>query len=73
MAAIEQAVVAELRRNRFVVVVFQPAQVQAYARFKGQQAKNDKLDAALIAACTAAVEETVMTRPIRDCCRSPSI
>jgi transposase len=31
----EQAVVAELRRKRFVVVVFQPAQVRAYARFKG--------------------------------------
>ena len=53
----EQAVVAELRRKRFVVVVFQPAQVRAYARFKGQRAKNDKIDAALIAACTAAVED----------------
>ena len=53
----EQAVVAELRRKRFVVVVFQPAQVRAYARFKGQRAKNDKIDAALIAACTAAVRK----------------
>src|ERR1700710_2969943 len=52
----EQAVVAELRRKRLVVVVFQPAQVRAYARFKGQHAKNDKIDAALIAACTAAVK-----------------
>ena len=51
----EQAVVAELRRKRLVVVVFQPAQVRAYARFKGQRAKNDKIDAVLIAACTAAV------------------
>jgi transposase len=55
--AYEQAVVAELRRKRFVVVVFQPAQVRAYARFKGQRAKNDKIDAALIAACTAAVKK----------------
>lgn len=53
----EQAIVVELRRARFVVVVFQPAQVRAYAKFKLQRAKNDKIDAALIAACTAAVKE----------------
>src|SRR3954447_15220567 len=53
----EQAVVAELRRKRFVVVVWQPAQVRGYARFKGQHAKNDKIDAALIAACTTAVRK----------------
>src|ERR1700730_5077431 len=51
----EQPVVAELRRKGFVVVVFQPAQVRAYAKFHLQRAKNDKIDAALIAACTAAV------------------
>jgi transposase len=53
----EQAVVAELRRKRLVVVVFQPAQVRAYAEFLQQRAKNDKIDAALIAACTAAVKK----------------
>jgi transposase len=53
----EQAVVAELRRKRFVVVVFQPAQVRAYAKFHLQRAKNDKIDAALIAVCTAAVRK----------------
>jgi transposase len=53
----EQPVVAELRRKRFVVVVFQPAQVRAYAKFHSQRAKNDKIDAALIAACTAAVRK----------------
>jgi transposase len=53
----EQAVVAELRRKRFVVVVFQPAQVRAYARFHALRAKNDRIDAALIAACTAAVRK----------------
>jgi transposase len=53
----EQPVVAELRRKRFVVVVFQPAQVRAYAKFQLQRAKNDKTDAALIAACTAAVRK----------------
>jgi transposase len=53
----EQSVVAELRRKRFVVVVFQPAQVLAYAKFHLQRAKNDRIDAALIAACTAAVRK----------------
>src|ERR1700675_1711380 len=53
----EQPVVAELRRQRFVVVVFQPAQVRGYAQFHVQRAKNDKIDAALIAACTAAVRK----------------
>jgi transposase len=49
----EQAVVRELRGERFVVIVFQPAQVRAYAKFHLQRAKNDKIDAALIASCTA--------------------
>lgn len=53
----EQPVVAELRRQRFVVVVFQPAQVRAYAKFQLRRAKNDRIDAALIAACTAAVRK----------------
>jgi transposase len=53
----EQEVVAQLRRDGFVVIVFQPAQVRAYARFLLQRAKNDKIDAALIAACTAAAKK----------------
>jgi transposase len=53
----EQAVVIELRRKRFVVVVFQPAQVRAYAKFHLQRAKNDRIDATLIATCTAAVKQ----------------
>jgi transposase len=52
----EQAVVAALRRNGFVVIVFQPAQVRAYAKFHLQRAKNDKIDAALIALCSAATK-----------------
>jgi transposase len=52
----EQAVVATLRRDGFVVIVFQPAQVRAYAKFHLQRAKNDKIDAALIAICTAATQ-----------------
>jgi transposase len=52
----EQAVVTALRRDGFVVLLFQPAQVRAYARFSRQLAKNDRIDAALIAACTAATK-----------------
>lgn len=53
----EQDVVAKLRHDGFVVVVFQPAQVRSYAKFHLQRAKNDKIDAALIAACTAATKK----------------
>lgn len=53
----EQEVVSQLRRDGFVVIVFQPAQVRAYARFILQRAKNDKIDAALIAACTTAAKK----------------
>lgn len=52
----EQAVVTELRRKRFVVILFQPKQVRAYGTFHLLLAKNDKIDAALIAMCTAAVK-----------------
>jgi transposase len=53
----EQAVVSRLRGDGFVVIVFQPMQVRAYARFHGLRAKNDKIDAALIADCTAAAKK----------------
>jgi transposase len=53
----EQAVVSQLRRDGFQVIVFQPAQVRAYAKFHLQRAKNDKIDAALIATCTAATKK----------------
>jgi transposase len=48
----EQAVVAKLRSEGLVVIVFQPAQVRAYAKFHLQRA----IDAALIALCTAATK-----------------
>ena len=54
----EFAVVARLRQDGFVVVVFQPAQVRAYATFHLQRAKNDQIDAALIASCTKDVKKT---------------
>jgi len=53
----EQAVVSSLRADGFVVIVFQPAQVRAYAKFVLQHAKNDRIDAALIARCTAAATD----------------
>jgi transposase len=53
----EQDVVATLRAHGMTVIVFQPAQVRACARFTLQRAKNDKIDAALIAACTAAIRK----------------
>src|SRR3974390_79348 len=53
----EQGVVRRLRQGGFVVVVFQPKQGRAYARFHLKLAKNDKIDAALIAACTAEISK----------------
>jgi transposase len=53
----EKAVVAWLRRDGFEVVVWQPAQIRAFARFCLQRAKNDDIDAHLIAVCTAAVDK----------------
>jgi len=53
----ERGVVRHLRAAGFTVVVLQPIQVRALARVHLRRAKNDALDAALIAACAAAVEE----------------
>jgi transposase len=49
----ECGVVAHLRAAGFTVLVLQPIQVRAYARVRLRRAKNDALDAALIAACAA--------------------
>jgi len=53
----EQGIVRALRREGFPVVVFQPIQVRAYARFRLKLAKNDRIDASLIAACVASVDD----------------
>lgn len=53
----EQDVVRHLREDGFLVIVLQPAQVRAYAMFHLQRAKNDKIDAGLIAECTAAAKK----------------
>jgi transposase len=53
----ERGVVDYLRGAGFTVLVLQPLQVKAYARLHLRRAKNDRLDAILIAACTAALDE----------------
>ncbi len=53
----EKAVVGALRLAGFQVIVFQPKQVRCFAGFELQRAKNDRIDAALIAKCTAFWEE----------------
>jgi transposase len=52
----ERGVVAHLRGAGLVVMVLQPLQTKAYARLHLRRAKNDAIDAALIAACTAALD-----------------
>ena len=49
----EAAACEALRAAGFEVQVFQPAQVRAYAKFKLERAKSDKIDARIIAQCTA--------------------
>jgi transposase len=53
----ERGVVKHLRAAGFTVLVLQPIQVRAYARMHLRRAKNDVLDAILIAACAVAIEE----------------
>jgi transposase len=52
----ERPVIAHLRSAGFTVLMLQPAQVKAYARLHLRRAKNDALDAVLIAGCAATVE-----------------
>lgn len=52
----ERGVVDYLRDQGFTVLVLQPIQVKAYARVHLRRAKNDRLDAVLIAACAATID-----------------
>lgn len=52
-----QDVTGALREAGFEVAVLQPLQVRAFAQYRLQRAKSDLLDAALIAACTALLDE----------------
>jgi transposase len=53
----ERAVVSWLGSMGLEVVVHQPLEVRLFARLKRLRAKNDRLDAALIAAATAQVDQ----------------
>jgi len=53
----ERGVAAALRKADFAVVLLQPRQVRAFALFRLKLAKNDRLDAALIAHCTAELDD----------------
>jgi transposase len=53
----ERGVVEHLRAAGFIVLVLQPSQVKAFGRMRLRRAKNDALDAELIAACTAALDQ----------------
>ena len=59
----EKAVVAALRLAGLEVIVFQPKQIRHLAGFQLRRAKNDRLDAALIAEAAALHEEN---RPAPD-------
>jgi len=53
----ERSVVAWLRAQGLGVVIHQPLEVRLFARLKRRRAKNDRIDAALIAAATAQVDQ----------------
>jgi transposase len=53
----ERGVVQHLRAAGFTVLVLQPIQVKAFGRVHLRRAKNDALDAVLIAACAAALDQ----------------
>ena len=55
-AGYERAARQALEAAGFEVVVHQPLEVRLFARLKRLRAKNDRLDAALIAAATAQIE-----------------
>lgn len=52
----ERGVVAHLRAAGLAVIVLQPIQVRAFARLHLRRAKNDALDAVMIAAFTATID-----------------
>jgi transposase len=54
----ERGVCRHLTAAGIAVILLQPMQVKAYAKMHLKRAKNDRIDAGLIAACTAALDET---------------
>lgn len=52
----ERGVTRHLQAAGLIVVVLQPLQVKAFAKLHLRRAKNDRIDAILIAACTVALD-----------------
>src|SRR5664280_1435610 len=52
----ERGVTRHLQAKGLTVLVLQPLQVKAYARLHLRRAKNDRIDAILIAACASIVD-----------------
>ncbi len=52
----ERGVIKHLRAEGFEVILLQPMQVKAFAKMHLRRAKNDSIDAALIADCTAIIQ-----------------
>ena len=52
----ERDVVERLRGAGLSVLVLQPSQVRSFARYKLKRAKNDRIDAKMIAGCVGGVE-----------------
>ena len=69
----ERGVVEHLRAAGFTVLVLQPIQVKAFARVHLRRAKNDALDAVLIAACAAAHRSAARSRRMHDWRNWPNI
>jgi transposase len=59
----ERLIVARLREAGVTVLVLQPAAVRAFATLRGRKAKNDRLDAQLIAEFAARFGEARAPRP----------
>jgi transposase len=53
----ERGVIRFLRGKGFTVLLLQPFRVRAYAHLQLRRAKNDAIDAVLIAACTTLIDE----------------
>ena len=64
----ERGVARHLQAAGFTVAVLQPLQVRAFAKLHLRRAKNDRIDAVLIAACTHVLDpkETKATDPRLD-------
>jgi transposase len=58
----ERGVIGHLQEHGFAVLLLQPMQVKAFARAQLRRAKNDALDAALIAAYAAFVDQQKRAR-----------